>query len=161
MAEPEVGGGAQRVAQKKRRQRGSMIVLALTVLTPVMIAGGSLMTSLSAYGREVRFISSQRLAESVASSGTHSVLARLREDATLRGLVEIELRDGLALVTVTDLGTDQVDKVDHNAKELERAAEVVAGKLELMTWEQESHRTDRVPVAPDSDAFGLMPPSAW
>lgn len=95
--------------RKRRRQRGSMIVLALSVLTPVMVAGGSLMTSLSAYGREVRFISSQRFAESIASSGAHSSLAMLQADPGLRGTHEVNFPQGLAQITVTDQGTDQVD----------------------------------------------------
>jgi hypothetical protein len=82
---------------------GSVIIIALCVLTPVLVAGGSLMSALTTYAREIELRSGRSVASMIATSGAHDALAQLNQDITLRQEIELEVNAGVAVSVLEDL----------------------------------------------------------
>jgi hypothetical protein len=103
--------GRWRRAGKKRV--GSAIVFALTVLTPIMLASGTVLSSLHAYADEVDRRINSVTTQLVAASGAHEALARLAADLDFRGALEVQLNGGRSAVEVTQInGADTLDVAD-------------------------------------------------
>jgi len=63
-----------------RRRVGSAIIFALTVLTPVLLASGTVLSQLRAYSDEVDRRVNGVTAQMVAATGAHDALSRLALD---------------------------------------------------------------------------------
>ncbi len=86
-----------------RKEVGSVVILALTILTPILVAGGSMMSALNNYSREVRTRSGLRVAQATAASGAHETLYILDQDPSFRGSHEITFDNGFANVLVEEI----------------------------------------------------------
>jgi hypothetical protein len=92
---------------------GSAVVFALTVLTPVLVASGTVLSQLRAYSDEVDHRIRGVTTQLVAASGAHDALARLTADLAFRGEFEVELNGGRATVDVTQVdGEETLDVAD-------------------------------------------------
>ena len=113
-------------------RRGSATVTALTILTPVMIAGGSLLSAMTNLSREVEASISQASAKAIASSGAHMALARIAAGDFTFGNFTFELNGGTASVTIVDLSQDGLDS-DNNGL-VDDAAEAGLVQVRAEGW---------------------------
>ena len=92
---------------------GSTIIFALTVLTPVLIASGTVLSSLHAYADEVDRRFHGVTTQLVAASGAHEGLARLDQDLAFRGAFEVVMNGGRSTVDVSQIaGEGTADVAD-------------------------------------------------
>jgi hypothetical protein len=99
-----------RPRRRGRRRLGSAIVFALSILTPVLVASGTVLSQLRSYADEVDRRVNAVTAQLVAASGAHDALARLEADLTFRGTFEVLKNGGRASVAVTQIeGEDTPD----------------------------------------------------
>jgi len=106
-------GGRGRARRAARRRVGSAIIFALTILTPVLVASGTILSQLRAYSDEVDRRVNGVTAQLVAASGAHESLAQLTADVGFRGATELDLNGGHTDVDVTQIaGAETLDITD-------------------------------------------------
>jgi hypothetical protein len=86
-----------------RRRVGSAIIFALTVLTPVLLASGTVLSQLRAYSDEVDRRVNGVTAQMVAATGAHDALSRLALDLNYRGTLQVAIDGGRSTVDVTQI----------------------------------------------------------
>jgi len=101
------GAGAGRTGRWNRKRVGSVVVFALTVLTPVLLASGTVLSQLRAYAGEIDHRVRGVTTQLVAASGAHEALARLTTDLAFRGTLEFALNGGRATVDVSQVGGEE------------------------------------------------------
>ena len=95
-----------------REEHGFAIVAVLSLAIPLIIISGSVLGFVMSNHAEVERRAVVELAQSVATSGVHEVLARLDENPNLTGNLEIPVGGNIAIATLVDWDGDGVDNDD-------------------------------------------------
>jgi hypothetical protein len=98
----------ERAKRKRRggRRLGSVVIFALTVLTPILAASGTVLSQLRSYAEEVDHRFHSVTAQLVAASGAHEALALLAADGGWRGTFVLQVNGGRTAVEVTQIEGD-------------------------------------------------------